>query len=245
MPGPGRVYGPALAGRRARRRGGRGVAGRRCVAAAADRARPDRRARRRVRRAGALDGPAGAPRARPRGRGRGMVLLRNEGVLPLDAGAARLARRDRPERRPRADHGRRLGQLRAALPRHAAGGAARGAPGRPASRHERGCDIDRTAPELRAAWTDRVRGRPTYAASATAGLLLFDAPDGGEIGPFTARARLMPGRDRAAHVHAAPGRPGPGAGRRRGRARRVRGPAAAPGQAMFGLVSEEIRRRWG
>ncbi len=54
-----------------------------------------------------------------------MVLLRNDGVLPLDPPGARLAGRDRPERRPRAADGRRLGQAAPVLPRLAAGGAPR------------------------------------------------------------------------------------------------------------------------
>ena len=58
------------------------------------RLRPDRRARRPPSTASAVDRPRG-PRARARGRGRAMVLLSNDGVLPLDPSLARAARRDR------------------------------------------------------------------------------------------------------------------------------------------------------
>ena len=169
------------------------------------------------------------------------MLLRNEGVLPLDPGALALARRDRPERRPRADHGRRLGQAARALPRHAAGGAARGARRTPSVRHERGCDIDRTAPELRAAWRIEFEGGRSRRPSATPALLLFDAPTAGDDRAATPRARSSRRARPAPHTFTlAPGRARAGCS---SAARSCSTAFADPpprGEAMIGLVSEEI-----
>jgi beta-glucosidase len=104
-------------------------------------------------------------------------------------------------------------------------------------RHERGCDIDRTAPELRAAW--RVEFEDGRVAERDTGLLLFDAPTDGEIGPYTARARFTPG-ETGPHTFTL---------RQGGRARLLVGGDVVldgfedpppRGEAMIGLVSEEI-----
>ncbi len=156
------------------------------------------------------------------------MLLSNDGVLPLDAGAVgSLAVIG-----PNADRAQIMGGGSAKLRAHYTVTpleALRGALPVTGIRHERGCDIDRTAPELRAAWRIEFEdGR--VSPSATAALLLFDAPTDGEIGPFTARARLTPGETGPHTFTLRQGGPRPAAGRRRGRARRVRGPPAARGR---------------
>src|SRR6185436_1244523 len=104
-------------------------------------------------------------------------------------------------------------------------------------RHERGCDIDRTAPELRAAWT--IAFEDGGVAERDSGLLLFDAPTDGAIGPFTARAQLTP-VETGPHTFTL---------RQGGRARLLVGGEVVldgyedpppRGEAMIGLVSEEI-----
>ena len=80
---------------------------------AAERLRPARRARRPPRRAPSGRRSAGASRARARAAATAMVLLGNDGMLPLDRAGDPLARRDRPERATAADHGRRIGAARA------------------------------------------------------------------------------------------------------------------------------------
>ena len=95
MPGPGRAYGPAL-GRGSARRWGRRGRGRRGRAAPARGARSPRGSRRRSRpRAGVLgsdDARATWPLAREAAAA-ATVLLKNDGVLPLDGRAARAGSR--------------------------------------------------------------------------------------------------------------------------------------------------------
>ena len=167
MPGPGRVYGPALADAvragdvdeaLARRPGRCGCWA--CSTASARSTttptRPERSEDRPEHRALAREAAAES-----------FVLLRNEGVLPLDPGAlGSLAVLG-----PNADRAQIMGggsaKLRAhytVTPLEALREALPGAE----IRHERGCDIDRTAPELRAAWRiefeDGRRGRARHAA---------------------------------------------------------------------------------
>ena len=96
-----------------------------------------------------------------------------------------------------------------------------------------------TAPRLaERGLADRVRGRRRV-AGRDSGLLLFDAPTDGAIGPVTARAQLTPG-ETGPHTFTL---------RQGGRARlRVGGEVVLDGfedppprgEAMIGLVSEEI-----
>ena len=105
-------------------------------------------------------------------------------------------------------------------------------------RHERGCDIDRTAPELRADWRIEVEGSgETF--DRDSGLLLFDAAIGAETSRFSARASYTPA-ETGAHTFTL---------RQSGRARlSVAGTVVLDGfedppprgEAMIGLVSDEI-----
>ena len=164
------------------------------------------------------------------------VLLRNEGVLPLDPGAlSSLAVLG-----PNADRAQIMGGGSAKLRAHYTVTpleALREALPDAELRHERGCDIDRTAPELRAPW--RIEFEDGRVAERDSGLLLFDAPTDGEIGPYTARAQLTPG-ETGPHTFTL---------RQGGRARLLVGGEVvldgfedppARGEAMIGLVSEEI-----
>ena len=199
MPGPGRVYGPALAD--AVRAGDvdealvdamRAPPARRCSTASA------RSTTTPARRSAPRTGPSTA-RWRARRPPTASCCCATTGVLPLDPARLALAGRDRPERRPRADHGRRLGQAARALLRHAARGAARARCRTPTCATSAAATSTAPAPELRAALADRGRGRPIASPSATAGLLLVRRRrSAGDDEPLHgAAAQLTPGRDRA------------------------------------------------
>ena len=158
MPGPGRIYGPALADA--------------VRAGDVDESLLDAMVLRLLTvldRIGALDDEPDTPERsedRPEHRAlareaaaESVVLLRNEGVLPLDPGAigsiAVLG--------PNADRAQIMGGGSAKLRAHYTVTpleALREALPDAELRHERGCDIDRTAPELRRGLAGRVRGRP-------------------------------------------------------------------------------------
>ena len=236
MPGPGRVYGPALAD--AVRDGD------------VDEALLDAQVRRLLGvldRVGALDDDPGAPeRSEDRPEHRALareaaaasfVLLRNEGVLPLDPGAlGSLAVLG-----PNADRAQVMGGGSAKLRPHYTvtplEALREHLPG-VEIRHERGCDIDRTAPELRAPWRIEFDGSEP-AAERDTGLLLFDAVAGDERIRYVARAAVHP-VESGPHTFAL---------RQAGRARLlVDGEAVLDGftdppprgETMIGLVSEEI-----
>ena len=208
-PGPGRVYGPALAdavragdGRRGARSTPRSAACSACSTASARSTTTPRRP------SAPRTGPSTA-RSRARPRPTSFVLLRNDGLLPLDAGGAALARRDRPQRRPRAGHGRRLGQAARALLRHAARRRCASAlperrdPPRARLRHR-----PHGARAARRAGGSRSTAPTERRAERDAGLLLFDAADRPPR-PAASRARApssRPAETGRAHVHAAPGR---------------------------------------
>ncbi|HKG63153.1 MAG TPA: glycoside hydrolase family 3 C-terminal domain-containing protein [Solirubrobacteraceae bacterium] len=236
MPGPGRVYGPALAD--AVRSG------------ALDEALLDAQVRRLLGvldRVGALDDDPDAPeqsvdlpehRALAReAAAESFVLLRNEGVLPLVAGSLRSV----AVLGPNADRAQVMGGGSAKLRAHYSVTPLEALRERLPDaelRHERGCDIDRTAPELRADWRIDVEGSgETFERDS--GLLLFDAAIGAETSRFTARASFTPA-ETGAHTFTL---------RQSGRARlSVAGAVVLDGfedppprgEAMIGLVSEEI-----
>ena len=215
MPGPGRVYGDALARRGARRRGRRG-AGRRRGHAPALRVRPPRRARRDAGHA-ARRRPPRAPRARPAcgGRGDGAAAQRGRRAAVRRVGV-RTARGDRAQRRARADHGRRVGVAHPAPSDRAARRAAR-APrrrrrdrARAGLRHRPHRASGRHADSRsRCSRSRSCDGAPSCTPSrARDGRLLF-------FGPLPERRRLVPRhrarsrrpQDRPAPAHARADRP--------------------------------------
>ena len=238
MPGPARVYGPALA--EAVRAG------------EVDEALVDAQAGRllgALDRVGALDDDPGAeersvdlPEHRELAReaaADSLVLLRNEdGVLPLGAGALRSV----AVIGPNADRAQIMGGGSAKLRAHYSVTPLEALRERLPDaeiRFERGCDIDRTAPELRAAWRVEFEGSGE-AAERDTGLLLFDTvPGAAEALRYTARATLSPAETGTYTI----------ALRQAGRARvRVGGEVVLDGfadppprgETMIGLVSEEI-----
>ena len=236
MPGPGRVYGPALAD--AVRSG------------AVEEALLDAQVRRLLGvldRVGALDDDPDAPersvdlpeqRALAReAAADSFVLLRNEGVLPLAAGGLRSL----AVIGPNADRAQVMGGGSAKLRAHYSVTPLEALRERLPDaeiRYERGCDIDRTAPELRADWRIEVEGSDEELQRDT-GLLLFDAAMGAETSVFTARASFTPA-ETGPHTFTL---------RQGGRARLlVDGEVVLDGfedppprgEAMIGLVSEEI-----
>ncbi len=201
MPGPGRALGGALA--------------RAVSAGVVDEALVDAQATRLLRtldRVGALDDDAPAPERsvdRPEHRDvareaatEAMVLLRNDGLLPLDASALRTL----AVVGPNADRAQIMGGGSAFLRPHRRVtplDALRARLGDGVQlRHERGCDIDRTAPALEAAFAIELHAGPALVGAPVArarrgdGLLLFF----GEPAPglsaddfsFRARARFTP-----------------------------------------------------
>jgi beta-glucosidase len=236
MPGPGRVYGPALADA--------------VRAGEVEEALLDAQVRRLLGvldRVGALDDDPDAPERsedRPEHRALareaaadGFVLLRNEGLLPLDGGGLRSL----AVIGPNADRAQVMGGGSAKLRAHYSVTpleALRAALPDVELRVERGADIDPTAPELRAAWRIEVEGSDTV-VERDSGLLLFDAAIGAETSRYTARAELTP-IDEGPHTFTL---------RQAGRARlRVGGEVVLDGfenppprgEAMIGLVSEEL-----
>src|SRR5829696_9657503 len=235
MPGPARVYGPALAAA--------------VRAGDVEEALLDAQVRRLLGvlgRVGALDDDPAAPERsedRPEHRelareaaAASFVLLRNEGVLPLEPDGLRSL----AVIGPNADRAQVMGGGSAKLRAHYSVTPLEALRERLPGvelRHERGCDIDRTGPELRAAW--RIEFEGGAVAERDSGLLLFDAPTDGEIGRYTARARLTPG-ETGPHTFTL---------RQGGRARLLVGGEVVldgfedpppRGEAMIGLVSEEI-----
>jgi beta-glucosidase len=238
MPGPGRVYGPALAS--AVRSGEvpetlldacvRRLLGvlERCGALDDDPAVEER----------SIDLPEHRTLAREAAAD-SFVLLRNEGgMLPLAGSSlASLAVLG-----PNADRAQVMGGGSAKLRAHYSVTPLEALRARLEGvevRHERGCDIDRTAPELRAAWRIEFDGTGEV-AERDSGLLLFDTVPGAGAGfRYTARASFEPA-ETGAHVVAL---------RQAGRARvRVGGAVVLDGfedppprgETMIGLVSEEI-----
>ncbi len=235
MPGPGRVYGPALA--EAVRAG------------EVDEALLDAQVQRLLTaldRVGALDDdPAAQERSEDRPEHRalareaaadGIVLLRNEGVLPLDGAPGSVAVIG-----PNADRAQVMGGGSAKLRAHYSVTPLEALRARfPGAevRHERGCDIDRTAPELRAAWRIEIEGADDVERDS--GLLLFDTVPGAAAElRYTARARFEPA-ETGEHTFAL---------RQAGRARVLVGGELVldgfedpppRGETMIGLVSEEI-----
>ena len=234
MPGPGRVYGPALADA--------------VRAGTVDEALVDAQVRRLLTvldRVGALDDdPDAAERSVDLPEHRALareaaadsfVLLRNDGLLPL-SGLSSVAVLG-----PNADRAQLMGGGSAKLRAHSTATPLEALRERLPGvelRHERGCDIDRTAPELRAAWRVEVEGSDRV-AERDSGLLMFDAAIGTEASRFTARAEFTPG-ETGTHTITL---------RQAGRARLlVGGEVVLDGfedppprsEAMIGLVSEEI-----
>src|SRR5215217_190840 len=236
MPGPARVYGPALAAA--------------VRAGDVEEALLDAQVRRLLGvldRVGALDDDPEAPeRSEDRPEARALareaaadsfVLLRNDGLLPLDPGGIRSLAVIGPNANRAQVMGGGSAKLRAhysVTPLEALRGRLPGTE----IRHERGCDIDRTAPELRAAWRiDFDDG--AHVAERDTGLLLFDAAMGAETSRYTARAQYTP-TETGPHTLTL---------RQGGRARlRVGGDVVLDGfenppprgEAMIGLVSEEL-----
>jgi beta-glucosidase len=236
MPGPGRVYGPALADAV---RGGE-----------VDDALLDAQVRRLLGvldGVGALDDDAAAPERsvdKPEHRAlareaaaESFVLLRNEGLLPLDAGGLRSL----AVIGPNAGRAQIMGGGSAKLRAHYSVTPLEALRERLPDteiRHERGCDIDRTAPELRAEWRIEVEGSDPV-AERDSGLLLFDAAIGAETSRYTARASFTP-TETGPHTFTL---------RQAGHARLLVGGAVVldgfedpppRGEAMIGLVSEEL-----
>ena len=200
MPGPGRIYGPALADA--------------VRAGEVDEALVDAQVRRLLGvldRIGALDDDPdapersedrpGAPRARPRGRRRELRAAAQRG---------RRCRSTRPRSArwpcigPNADRAQIMGggsaKLRAHYPVTPLEALREALADGVELRHERGCDIDRTAPELRAAVAGRVRGLPTTSAERDSRAAVCSTPVAGdEIGlPLHRASAAQPSRDRAA-----------------------------------------------
>jgi beta-glucosidase len=240
MPGPGRSYGPALA---AAVRDG-----------SVDEALVDAMVTRLLRvldGIGALDDDPDAPERsvdRPEHRALAreaavgsIVLAGNEGgVLPLDAGALRSV----AVIGPNADRAQIMGGGSAKLRAHYRVTPLEALRARLPGVdivHERGCDIDRSAPELRAAWRIEFEGSD-HVSERDSGLLLFDAlpaPLDVETVRYTARAELTP-QETGTYTFTL---------RQAGRARLLvdgevvlDGFADPPprGEAMIGLVSDEI-----
>ena len=223
MPGPARVYGPALADA--------------VRAGAVDEALVDACVRRllgALDRVGALDDDPGAPeRSEDRPEHRALareaaadsfVLLRNDGPLPLGPGLASLAVIG-----PGADRAQIMGGGSAKLRAHYSVTPLQALRERlPEAdvRFERGCDIDRTAPELRAGWRIEVEGSD-HVSERDTGAAALRRPDRPRREPLHGAGAVHAVRVRRAHVHAAPGRALPAVRRRRGRARRRLGPAPA------------------
>jgi len=170
-----------------------------------------------------------------------IVLARNEGgLLPLDAGALRSV----AVIGPNADRAQVMGGGSAKLRAHyrvtPLEALRERLPGVEIV-HERGCDIDRSAPELRAAWRIEFEGSGDV-TERDSGLLLFDAlPSAPDVEPvrYTARAELTPS-ETGTYTFTL---------RQAGRARlRVGGEVVLDGyadppprgEAMIGLVSDEI-----
>src|SRR5215217_440597 len=236
MPGPARVYGPALAD--AVRSGD------------VDEALLDAQVRRLLAvldDVGAFDDDPEAPeRSEDRPEHRALareaaaasfVLLRNEGVLPLEPDGLRSLAVIGPS----ADRAQVMGGGSAKLRAHYSvtplEALRERLPGADV-RYERGCDIDRTAPELRAAWRIEFEGSD-HVSERDSGLLLFDAAMDGRPSGYTARAEFTPAES-GAHTFTL---------RQGGRARLLVGGEVVldgfeepppRGEAMIGLVSEEI-----
>src|SRR5829696_6575806 len=237
MPGPARVYGPALAAA--------------VRAGDLEEALLDAQIRRLLGvldRVGALDDDPDAPERsedRPEHRtlareaaAASFVLLRNEGVLPLEPGAVgSLAVLG-----PNADRAQVMGGGSAKLRAHYSVTPLEALRERLPGvelRHERGCDVDRTAPELRAAWRIDFEGSDEV-SERDSGLLLFDTVAGEGSGfRYTARARVTPS-ETGPHTFAL---------RQAGRARVLVGGNVVldgfedpppRGESMIGLDSEEI-----
>ena len=174
---------------------------------------------------GALRGSPRAPRAGARGGRRQLRAAAQRRPAPARPGS-RVAGRDRPRRRPRAGHGRRLGQAARALHRRRRCRRCASACRRPTCASSAAATSTARRPSCAPAGGSRSRA-PITSSERDTGLLLFDAPIGREESRFTARARVHAVRDRRAHAHAAPGRALPAVRRRRGRARRRLGSAAA------------------
>ena len=199
-------------------------------------------------------GPSTA-RSRARRRPASMVLLRNDGVLPLDAGRAALAGRDRPERRPRRS------SWAAARPSCAPhyrvsplDALARAARRRRRDRTSGAASIDRTVPELAGAVRLRgvrrheLAGEPVRRAERQDGNLMFWRS------PSRARRRA---RSRCARRgRFTPSDDGPArrsrsslagtraaAGRRRGRDRRRRPTRTRRATSSSAWPASEIARR--
>ncbi|MEA2312173.1 MAG: beta-glucosidase [Solirubrobacteraceae bacterium] len=248
MPGPARIYGPALAD--AVRSG------------EVEEERLDAAVRRLLSvydRIGALDDPPDEPERnddRPEHRAlareaatEATVLLRNDGVLPLDAAALRRVAVIGPNAGRAQVMGGGSARLRAhytVTPLEAIRAALGDAV---AVVHERGCDTDRTVPPLRAPFTLELHrgtglaGEPEATAERDDGLLVY--PDGAPGGfepdgfSFRARATFTP-EETGAHTftlaQAGPARLYVGG------ALVLDGAAAAPdrGELLIGQVSEEI-----
>ena len=218
------------------------------TASARSTTRPSGRARRST-----VPSTARSP-ARPRRRR--WCCCRTTACCPLDRSSLRTARGDRPERRAPADHGRRLGDPRAALPRSARSTRSATALGDAVDvRYERGVDIDRD----RAARRRRVRASTCFAGPRPRGRAGRDRhvprrpaapgrppPPGVDTDDFSFRAtgRFTPDETGTAHVLARPDRrPGARAARRRGRARRRHRPAAARAPSSSAWAAPRSRRR--
>ena len=187
MPGPGRSFGPALADA--------------VRAGEVEEALVDAQARRllgALERRGALDVPGDEPEEsvdRPQHRAlareaaaASMVLLRNDGLLPLDPSGLRRLAVIGPNAARAAIMGGGSAKLRphyAVTPlealRERLGAAVEVV-------HEPGCDIDRTVPELRAPFSIELDGGRATARRAD-GLLMFDAlPEPLDVADFSFRA---------------------------------------------------------
>ena len=232
MPGPARFFGPALADA--------------VRAGEVDESLVDAQAGRLLGvldRVGALDEAPGPERSEDRPEHRALareaavestVLLRNEGLLPLDR--ARLG--SLAVLGPSADRARIMGGGSAKLRAHYTVTPLQALRERLTDvelSHERGCDIDRTAPEIRARFEVVFDGGPDV-AERDDGLLLFDDRD---RFTFRARASLTPAEG-GTHTFSL---------MQAGRARvSVGGEVVLDGvtdppprgEALIGLVSEEI-----
>ena len=219
-PGPARVYGPALADAVRAGEVDEALVDARCGGCSACSTASARSTTTPTRRSAPRTAPSTA-RWRARPPPTSFVLLRNEGVLPLDPAALALAGRDRPERRPRADHGRRLGQAARALLRHA---AARRCASALAGRRRCATSAAATSTARRPSCAPpggSSSRAPIDVAERDTGLLLFDAPIGRRRRAASPRARSSRRPRPATHTFTLrqAGR-APAARRRRGRARR-------------------------